>query len=86
MYYNDQDYKQKQQDAKAAHEQDRWEEGYDDALAHNWNCCQVKTESCSRYCKYLAGYLWGLKQAAIRYHSDCVSNLAVLDSDYYDEF
>lgn len=86
MYYDDQDYKQKQQDAEAAHEQDRWEEGYDDALAYKWNCCQVKTQSCSRYCNYLAGFLWGLEEKVIQYHADCVSNLAVLDSDYYDEF
>lgn len=86
MYYNDQDYKQKQQDAEVSYQQDRWEAGYQDALDHKWNCCQTKTESCSLYCKYLAGHHWGLEQATMHYHVECISNLATLDSEYYDEF
>jgi len=84
--YTDQDYKEKQQEAYAQHQQDRWEDGYDDALANLWNCCQTKTESCSRYCQYLAGHRWGLEQATVHYHAECHSNLATLDSEYFDEF
>ncbi len=86
MYYNDQHDKEKQQDAEAAHMQDRWEDGYDDAQTSSWNCCQTKTETCSRYCSYLHGYSWGLEQAIIHYHAECSSNLAALDSEYFDEF
>lgn len=82
MYYDDQRFKEQQQDAEAAHQQDRWEAGYDDALTHKWNCCQTKTESCSRYCQYLAGHHWGLEQAAIHYHAECRSNLATLDTEF----
>lgn len=81
-YHFDQEQKEQQQEAYASHEQDRWEQGYDDALAHKWNGCQIKTESCSRYCKYLAGYHWGLEQAAIHYHAECTSNLATLDTEF----
>ena len=85
-YDFDQLRQEQQQEAEAAYQQDRWEEGYNDAIAHTWNGCKTKTEDCSRYCKYLAGYLWGLEQATIRYRADCVSNLAVLDSEYCEEF
>lgn len=81
-YKIDQLHKQQQKDAEAVDEQDRWEEGYNDALAHKWNCCQIKTESCSRYCQYLAGHHWGLEQATIRYHAQCISNLATLDTKF----
>jgi len=56
-YHIDQLQRERQQEAYAQHEQDRWEEGYNDAQADQWNGCQMKT-SCSRYCKYLAGYHW----------------------------
>jgi hypothetical protein len=85
-YHIDQLQKEQQQDAYAHHEQDCWETGYDDAIAGAWNCCSTKTEDCSRYCKYLAGYLWGLEQAAIQYRAECASNLAVLDSEDCGEF
>lgn len=85
-YHLDQLHKDIQQEAEAAHELDRWEQGHDDGLANVWNCCPNKTEQCSRYCKYLAGYQWGLEQATIEYHAQCASNLAVLDSEEYDEF
>ena len=83
--YDDQDYKEQQQDAYAARQQDRWEQGYDDAIALVWNCCQTKTESCSRYCKYLAGHQWGLQQSFLQHHANCMSNLAVLDAEYVED-
>lgn len=85
-YDIDQQRIEQQQEAEAAHQQDRWEQGYEDALAHKWNGCKTKTEDCSRYCKYLAGYLWGTEQAATQYRGNCVSNLAILDTEYQDEF
>lgn len=77
---------EQQQEAEAAYQQNRWEQGYEDAQAGVWNCCKTKTEDCSCYCKYLAGYLWGLEEATIQYHANCASNLAILDTEHYDEF
>lgn len=90
MNYHEYDFDQlrqeQQQDAYAHEQQQRWEQGYDDALTNTWNCCPNQTEHCSRYCKYLAGYLWGLDEATIRYHAECASNLAVLDSEDCGDF
>lgn len=83
--YNDQDFKEKRQDAYPANEQDRWEQGFNDALNHVWDCCRVKTESCSRYCKYLAGFNWGLQQSLLQHHANCMSNLAVLDAEHIED-
>ncbi|WP_250124959.1 hypothetical protein [Chroococcidiopsis sp. CCMEE 29] len=85
-YNIDQQRIEQQQDAEAAYQQQRWEQGYDDVIAGVWKGCNTKTEDCSRYCKYLAGYLWGMEQKTIQYHAECRSNLAVLDSEDYDEF
>lgn len=85
-YDIDQERIEQQQGAEAAYQQDRWKQGHDDAITNIWNCCDTKTEQCSRYCKYLAGYLWGLEQATIQYHAQCASNLAILDEENYDEF
>lgn len=85
-YDIDQERVEQQQEAEAAYQQDKWEQGYEDAQTRKWNGCKVKTEDCSRHCKYLAGYLWGIEQATIQYHANCASNLAVLDSEHYDEF
>lgn len=87
-YDIDQLQQEQQQDAYAHEQQQRWEQGHEDAIASRWNCCKTKTENCSRYCKYLAGYLWGLEQATIQYHAESASNKAVLDSqdcgDFYE--
>jgi len=83
-YEIDQLHKEQQQEAEAAYYQERWEQGYDDAGKQESNCCKVKTANCSLYCAYLAGYLWGLEQATSRYHAECTSNLATLDSEDYE--
>ncbi len=87
MYDTDQEYKEKQQEYEVAHHQERWEDGFDDAQAGTWRCCTEKLPKCDLYCRYLAGYHKGqeelLKQ---QYYAECSSNLAVLDSEYYDEF
>lgn len=83
-YDIDQQRIEQQQDAEAAYQQERWEQGYDDAQQQEWNCCQVKTADCSRYCAYLAGYLWGLEQQAAQFRAECISNLAILDSENYE--
>jgi hypothetical protein len=85
-YDIDQLQKEQQQEAYAHHCQERWEQGYEDATTQVWNCCQTKSVDCSRYCNYLAGYLWGLEQKTIQYHAECSSNLAVLDSEDEGEF
>lgn len=79
-YEIDQLHKEKQQETCAQHEQDRWENGYDDALKKEWNCCNVKTESCSRYCRYLAGHIWRLEQAIV-HDMECASN-PTLDTEF----
>ena len=79
-YETDQLHKEQQQEAYVQHEQERWEAGYDDALKNEWNGCKVKSESCSRYCKYLAGHIWGMEQQVIHYHAACASNLAILQT------
>jgi hypothetical protein len=81
-YHRDQEQKEQQQEAYAQRQQERWEDGYNDALNHRWDCCQTKTESCSRYCTYLAGHLWGLEEKTIRYLAECRSNLATLDTEF----
>ncbi len=63
-YYIDQQQKAAQIDAAAERYQEQWEDGFDDALNDQWNCCQRKSPDCERYCAYLAGYNWGLKQKA----------------------
>jgi len=83
-YEFDQARVEQQEEAYNHHQQQLWEQGYDDAIAGVWNCCTTKSEDCSRYCKYLAGYLWGLEQATAKYHAECTSNLAILDSEDYE--